>query len=93
MGYVAALHPIAKKLFWWRSPEEALADPVRFVAQVMTLGTWNDIQEVRRVLGESWFARVLDQPPPGVFDARSWNYWHRVLKNAPPPPLPRRVIP
>jgi hypothetical protein len=90
---MATLRPIAAKLFWWRTPEEAMADRTRFVGQVMTLGTWDDIQAVRRALGDAWFVRALDHAPPGVFDARSWNYWHRVLRNAPPPPLPRRRLP
>jgi hypothetical protein len=33
------LEIVASRLFWWKSPEEALADQNRFLAQVMTYGT------------------------------------------------------
>ena len=36
------LEQVAKRLFWWKSPTEALADPHRFVAQVMVYGTPED---------------------------------------------------
>lgn len=35
----AALESIAEKLFWWKSPAQALAYSQRFLAQIMTLGT------------------------------------------------------
>jgi hypothetical protein len=36
---------------------------------------------------------VLEHPPPGVFDARSWAYWNLVLAGRPPaPPLPTRAV-
>jgi hypothetical protein len=37
-----SLEPIARKLFWWETPEKALAEPRRFLAQLMTLGTWEE---------------------------------------------------
>ncbi len=85
----AALESIAEKLFWWKSPAQALAYPQRFLAQVMTLGTWRDVQTVQRVLGREAFRAVLADAPPGVFDVRSWNYWH-VVFGLPVPPLPTR---
>jgi len=37
---------------------------------------------------------LLDQAPPGVFDGRSWAYWHLTLKGRRrPPPLPERRFP
>ena len=84
------LIPIARRLFWWLEPEAALADRRRFLAQVMTLGTWNDVLLVRRVLGEDVMRAVVDDPPPGVFDIRSWHYWNARFGRMPTPPLPRR---
>jgi hypothetical protein len=84
-----ALEKIAEKLFWWKTPGEALSSPGRFLAQVMTLGTLEDVQTVQRVFGREAFRDVLHNPPPGVFDARSWNYWH-VIFHLPVPPLPER---
>ncbi len=38
----AALHEMARQLSWWKTPAEARATPQHFVAQVMTLGKWED---------------------------------------------------
>ena len=83
---------IAQKLFWWKSPTEALDDPIRFVAQVMTLGTWKDVQTSRTTLGDEVFRQALSTPPPGVFDERSWAYWHQVFGIHPVPELSRRKL-
>lgn len=87
------LQRLARRLFWWKSPETALACPRRFLAQVMTWGTWDDLQVARRYWTEADFRAVLSDPPPGVFDARSWSYWHCVFGVEPAPPLPRRHLP
>ena len=81
---------IARRLIWWMPAEEALAFPARFLAQVMTFGTWDDVQSVRARLGEKRFRQTLADAPPGVFDPRSWHYWHHVFGIEPVPPLPRR---
>jgi hypothetical protein len=88
-----ALLSVAHRLIWWLPPEEALAYPLRFLAQVMTLGTWDDIQNVRAELGPECFQGVLQDPPAGVFDQRSWHYWHHVFGIWEVPDLPRRNIP
>jgi hypothetical protein len=84
---------IARRLIWWLPPDEALDNPARFLAQVMTLGTWDDVQRVRAKVGEGRLREVLLDAPPGVFDQRSWNYWHKVFDMEPAPPLPRRKLP
>ena len=88
-----ALLALARHLFWWKTPEEALTNQNRFLAQVMTYGTWQDILEARQHFGEPAFRAVLQQAPPGVFDKRSWTYWHHALHLAPVPPLPQRKLP
>lgn len=84
---------MARRLFWWMPPEEALERPARFVAQVMTFGTWNDVQCARAQLGEERFRDVLAAAPTGVFDERSWHYWHHVFGIDPVPPRPVRRLP
>ncbi len=85
------LLPVAKRVFWWGEPEEWLDDPMRFVAQVMTYGDWDDTSLVVRLLGESIFQQVLTDPPAGVFDAKSWSYWHHRYRRE-VPPLPIRKL-
>ena len=84
---------IARRLCWWQSPAEARRDWVRFVAQVMALGTDRDVEILSRVLGEEKFDRVLDAPPPGLFSPRRWNYWHVRRRRLPTPALPVRFPP
>ena len=83
---------LASRLFWWKTPEEALADRNRFLAQVMCLGTWNDIEEARRLWPTDVFRDALRQAPPGVFDPASWSYWHHILDLLPIPPVPVRSV-
>jgi hypothetical protein len=74
------LQAAARRLFWWKTPETALADPHRFVAQVMVYGTPEDLAVARRHYPEGTFRQVLADPPPGLFDPRSWAYWHVVFR-------------
>jgi hypothetical protein len=83
---------VATRLFWWKEPEEALRDAPRFLAQVMTFGAWSDIQITLKAFGEEAFRKVLEDPPAGVFDPKSWNYWHIRFQMTPVPPLPKRAL-
>ena len=84
-----ALLPVARRVFWWGEPGDWMRDVVRFVAQVMTFGDWHDTGLTLRLLGEDTFRQVLASPPPGVFDPKSWTYWH-CRYQLPVPPLPGR---
>jgi hypothetical protein len=84
---------VAPRVIWFEPPEKALADPVRFLAYLMTYGTFEDIAVVRRYLDLDDFREALDRAPPGIIDARSWAYWHVMTGRYPPPPLPQRIIP
>ena len=88
----SALQKIAQKLFWWKPPSDALADPIRFAAQVMTYGNWDDVQQTKAAWGENTFRQALTNPPVGVFDARSWVYWHHYFGIETIPPLPKRTF-
>jgi hypothetical protein len=77
---------------WFKEPDEALADPVHFLAHVMTYGTIEDVVAARSALPDGAFREALDYAPPGIFDARSWAYWNLVLANrTPAPPMPARA--
>lgn len=90
MSRANELHAVARRLIWWKLPDEALADSRRFLAQVMTYGTADDLAVGRRHFPESAFRAVLSDPPPGVFDPRSWRYWHLVLQIEGPSQPPTR---
>ena len=85
------LIPLAKELLWWQPPEVSLANPRRFLAQVMTLGTWDEVKRVKQIFGIAALKDVLVSAQAGVFDARSWAYWHAVFGLA-EVPLPQRSL-
>ena len=85
------LEKVARALVWWETPEQALGQPRRFLAQVMTLGTWEEVQSVKLALGCDAFRDALQHAPPGIFDGRSWAYWHAVFKLE-EPALPVRSL-
>jgi hypothetical protein len=74
-------------------PERALADPVRFLAYVMTSATIEELAVVRRYVDMDDLRAALDQAPPGIMDERSWAYWNVMTGRYPVPQMPRRVVP
>ena len=82
---------VARRVVWFKEPEEALADPVHFLAHVMTYGTVEDLKALGSIVGKDELCEVLDNAPPGIFDARSWAYWNLKCGRRPAPPLPVRA--
>ena len=84
---------MARKYVWWKPPAETLAEPALLVAQMMTMGTIEDVRWMLLCTSSDALRAVLRNPPVGVFNGRSWTYWHRRLNGEPIPPLPtRRVV-
>ena len=87
----AEMQRIAAKLMWWQEPSVSLARPARFLMQVMTLGTWRDVELVGKTYGWQALREALVHAEPGVFDHRSWFYWHGRFGLS-VPALPRRSL-
>jgi hypothetical protein len=85
------LKRIAKAIFWWQPPEVSLANPRRFLAQVMTLGTWDELQLVKKVYEWDAFKDALLHAEAGWFDPRSWALWHHAF-GLPVGPMPKRSL-
>jgi hypothetical protein len=81
---------IARRIIWFEPPEQALAEPVRFMAYAMTYARHEDMQVIRRYVCDEDIREALDQAPPGIIDARSWAYWNSKVGRYPAPPLPVR---
>lgn len=79
-----------QRLFWWK--EKTPPSPQRIAAQVMVLGNLDDIHRVRELYGDQVFEEVLANPPRGLFDAKSWVFWHKKLKHRIIPPLPPQIV-
>jgi hypothetical protein len=86
------IREVATRLFWWMPPEQAVQDTTRFLAQVMALGTWNDVAATMREYPEAQWKETLRNAPPGVIDPRSWHYWHVKFGITPVPPMPVRKL-
>ena len=82
---------VARRVVWFKTPEEEIMDPVHFLAHVMTYGTPEDLKVLQGIMGKDEFREVLEKAPPGVFDCRWWAYWNLKCGRQPTPPLPTRV--
>jgi hypothetical protein len=81
---------VAERVVWFKTPAEALANPVHFLAHVMTYGTPEDLCLLEGLVGPHQFRETLEHAPPGIFDPRSWAYWNLKFGRMPVPPLPVR---
>lgn len=87
------LAAIARRVCWWEPIGATLENTPLFLCRIMALGTWDDICIALAHYGRDAFREALQNAPPGLFDHRSWHYWHHRLKLLPVPSLPQRVIP
>src|SRR2546423_6716937 len=86
------LQEVARRCVWWAAQDEALANTPQFLCHVMVYGLWQDASVIRRRFSSAELCNALAHAPAGLFDLRSWHYWHRVL-GQPVPPRPSRHIP
>jgi hypothetical protein len=87
------LGAIARRVCWWEPVGATLENTPLFLCRIMALGTWEDISIALDHYAKHAFRVALQNAPPGLFDPRSWHYWHHRLQLLPVPSLPQRVIP
>jgi hypothetical protein len=83
---------VAKRVIWFETPEEALAEPIRFMAYAFTYGRHEDMRVLRQYVSDDDLREALDHAPPGIIDARSWAYWNSKMGRYPAPPMPVRTF-
>jgi hypothetical protein len=88
----AETEPVVRRIVWFESPAEALADPVRFLAYAMASATHEDMKVIRHYVDDADFLEALDKAPAGIVDRRSWAYWNSKMGRYPAPPLPVRQL-
>lgn len=84
---------MAQRYIWWQPPRVSVGDPRRVVAQVMDVGTLEDIQALSVEVGRETLIDVLKHAEPGWFRPRSWAFWHTALglgTSNRVPPIPSR---
>lgn len=87
------LKSFARRYIWWKTSDEAVATPLRVIAQVMNIGDYADVQALTVQVGNEVLRETLSHAEAGQFNARSWHYWHYRLGLArlgEVPPLPVR---
>jgi hypothetical protein len=84
---------VAKRIFGFGTPEEALEFPSRFLTYAMTYASDEDSEILRKTFSDDDFMATLDDPAPGIFDRSSWAKWNERYGRTPVPPLPKRRIP
>ena len=92
----ALVNDIARPYLWW-APAGQAHGFVREVAEIMNLGTYDDILRLESAVDGPAPAAVMGRAQPGWFDARSWEFWRGRLSArigaALPGTPPRRQIP
>jgi len=86
------IEPVVRRIVRFESPEEALADPVRFMAYAMASATHEDMKVIRRYVDDVDFLEALDKAPPGIIDRRSRAHWNSKMGRYPALPLPVREL-
>lgn len=79
----ALIASLAEKYMWWPGLGASGHSEERIIAQVMDIGTYEDILRLETALGRERLADVLRQAQPGWISARSWAFWRgRLLAQA-----------
>jgi probable addiction module antidote protein len=81
---------MAAKYVWWKDPPKALADFTLFIAQLMTFATMRDTRWMLDTYRTSELRNALHNAPPGIFNGRSWHFWHHKLGMPDIPEMPAR---
>ncbi len=90
------LKKMALKYIWWKSPEQSLQNEQKIIAKIMDIGDYEDVQILIHLFGEQRLQDALKNAEPGMFNERSWAYWHYRLglsHSEQIPPLPKRAFP
>lgn len=83
----------AKRIVWFKPPEEALDDPLELLAHAMKHATDEDMALLLEHVGESGLREAIDHAPAGIIDPRSWSYWNARIGRFPAPSAPQRNLP
>ena len=74
---------LAKKYLWWQTVGDEPHSIERIIAQIMNLGTYEDIRRLESLLDRADMIAAMQHAQPGWFSARSWEFWRGRLSAAP----------
>ena len=82
----------SRRYIWWGEVNGLSVSPQKTIAQVMNIGTWDDLCRLAELFSPSELLDVLDKAEIGQFNERSWHFWHNRL-NGRIPPMPESKLP
>jgi hypothetical protein len=80
----------ARRIVWFKAPEEALRRPIELMAYAMKHSLDEDMALLLAHIGAAGLMEALDKAPPGIIDRRSWAYWNVKAGRYPAPAMPTR---
>ena len=87
------LHAVVDQTVWWEpARSQAKADLEFFLPYAMAYATDQALSRIRRHATDDQLRAALQDPPIGLFDVQSWEYWHTILGVSPIPARPRRAF-
>ena len=73
---------LGRKYVWWAPVGEQPHAQERIIAQVMNLGTYDDIRRLEDTAGLERLAEIMLNAAPGWLSDRSWEFWRGRLSVA-----------
>lgn len=87
---------LGRRYLWWQPVNGLPFTEDRVVAQIMNLGTYDDILQLEAALGQMYLLDIMLRAEPGWFNDRSWEFWRGRLSfatgSALPENAPRRAF-
>jgi hypothetical protein len=82
------LRDFASRYIWWRDENPPSED--RVIAQVMSIGTWDDIRRLEAAYSRDELREIMLRAQPGWISEPSWELWRGRLRAAGAGPIPER---
>jgi hypothetical protein len=73
---------LGRKYLWWEPVGGQPHSEGRIIAQIMNLGTYDDILLLERMVGKSRLVEIMLRAEPGWISERSWEFWRGRLSFA-----------
>jgi hypothetical protein len=69
------IESLASKYVWWNLEDSGASRTRRILAQIMNLGTYDDIRAIEAVFERDELIEVMARAEAGWFSPRSWDFW------------------
>ncbi|HVX74253.1 MAG: hypothetical protein ACTHKD_00745 [Devosia sp.] len=86
----AEIDRLASRYLWWEPVAGHVHSPPRKLAQIMHLGTYDDIRRLEALVDAAVLAGVMRGSAPGWFDDKSWDFWRGRLTASGATDIPER---